>query len=82
MTLKQRYLILFLISSAIVGLAYWYSTDWMVYIGRPDENPEPKFLQPLWIQLLVSALFGCLIGGTVVGIIAFVHWLWLKRLGR
>ena len=57
-------------------MIYWWNKDWWVYTEIHDE-PIPKFIMPLWFQVLVSSIVG-LVGG---GILACVWSLarWVKR---
>src|SRR5262249_47051440 len=65
---------LFLAASAVVGVAFWWRTDWWAYVGE-----QRKFLMPLGGQVGGGALVGMLSAGLAIGAARLVNWLMSRR---
>lgn len=72
MLMRRSLLWVFLASSLVFGLAYWWQTDWWAYVGvGPDRMP--KFTMPWWWQFGESGLVGAAAGGLLAGAVYLLH---------
>jgi hypothetical protein len=63
--------VVFVVSSAAFGFAFWRWADWWVYVEMDEGKWVRKFEVDWWIQLAVSGLVGC-VGGWAMLVFAWL----------
>jgi len=59
--MRRPMLWLFIVTSVVASLIYWWFADWWFYVGTgPDA--WPKFKMPWWGQVVVSSIVGSAVG--------------------
>jgi hypothetical protein len=81
MSRLRAYVAVFLILTAVAGVAYWWNADWWAYYNPGGEGWKPKFQMPVWWQVIESAFVGSLASAAVTFSIVAVGQavLWLRR---
>ena len=76
--MPRVYRVLFVVSTPLAGLTYWWCADWWAYVG---EGPDrwPKFEMPWWWQVIESLIVGSVTGGMLVGVAALIRASWAFR---
>jgi hypothetical protein len=62
-------------------MVYWWFADWWAYVEF-HEGPRPKFVMPLWWQVVESSLGGVVAGGLLAWVCWLGWWAWSRRTDR
>ena len=71
---------MFITTSLITALVFWWFTDWWAYVDLPHLGGRiRKFIMPWWFQLLVSGLVGAVAGTLITGVWWLTYWWWRRN---